>query len=43
MLGRPKKSLPGRLEYSAVLSAVSDECSGAVYLEGKIEEGRRHL
>ena len=37
-LGRPKKSLPGRREHSAVLSAVSDEYSGAVYLEGKIEE-----
>ena len=36
-LGRPKKSLPGRLEHSAVLSAVSDEYSGAVYLEGEIE------
>ncbi len=36
-LGRPKKSLPGRREHSAVLSAVSGECSGAVSLERKIE------
>ena len=36
-LGRPRKSLPGRREHSAVLSAVSEECSGAVSLERKIE------
>ena len=36
-LGRPRKSLPGRREHSAVLSAVSGECSGAVSLESVIE------
>ena len=36
-LGRPRKSLPGRREHSAVLSAVSGECSGAVSLERTIE------
>ena len=36
-LGRPRKSLPGRREHSAMLSAVSRECSGAVSLESVIE------
>ena len=30
--------MPGRLEHSAVLSAITEEYNGAVYLEGKIEE-----
>ena len=36
-LGRPQNGLPGRREHSAVLSGVSDDCSGAVALEGEIE------
>ena len=36
-LGRPPKSLPGRCEHSAVLSAISDDYNGAVSLEKEIE------
>ena len=37
-MGRPKNSLPGRREHSAVLSALSDDCSGAISLEKEIEQ-----
>ena len=37
-MGRPKNSLPGRREHSAVLSAFSRDCSGAVSLEKEIEK-----